>query len=201
MRAGQVQVQADEAFARGELDEALRLATRAVELDPGPSTWLAKQIRIEVLEQQGELVAALGFVDAYLAVEGLFPEHVAWGEEARGRLEASLSGQADEEEALERSRRARTAIGTGLVVGGAFPLAIGVSFLGNFGFNGSDVEHYGGWLDSGLVLLGVGVGLEVAGIAVLASTGPRGRTVSLSVHPVLPGPRSRRAGLVLVGRF
>ena len=201
VRAGQLQSQADEAYARGELEEALRLATRAVELDAGASTWLAQQIRIEVLEKQGELEGALTHLGTYLAVDGLFPEHLAWGDEAKVRLEAARTGQLDERTAIERSRRGKTALGTALVVGGAFPLAIGVSFVANFAFNDGDVEHYGGWLDSGLVAIGVGAGLEVAGIVVLASIGGRQQTVSLSIHPVLPGPRSRRSGVVLIGRF
>jgi serine/threonine protein kinase len=44
-------------------------------------------------------------------------------------------------------------------------------------------------------------GLELAGIVVLASVGGREQQVTLSFHPVLPSPRSRRLGLVLAARF
>ena len=91
-RAGQLQTQAQEAFDGGELEQAMRLAKQAILLNSGPGTWLAQQIRIEVLEKQGRLRDAMGFLEDYMALDGLFPEHVAWGREARGRLTPACSG-------------------------------------------------------------------------------------------------------------
>jgi hypothetical protein len=191
LRAGQVQVQADEAFRAGKLDEALRLASRAIGLDGGATTWLAQQIRVEVLEQQGRLEEAMTHLQEYLALEGLFPEHRAWGEEAEARIGAVLSDQQALADKAERARKGRLGAGVGLVVAGAIPLGIGVGFAANFSHNDSDVELYGGWLDAGLALIGVGVGVEVAGTILLLSAAPDrgGRRVTLRVASAGPGLR------------
>lgn len=191
VRAGQIQVQAREAFEAGELDDALRLANRAIALDSGPSTWLGQQIRVEVLEQQGQLEQAMTHLEAYLALDGLFPEHLAWGDEARGRLRGALRDAGQRNAALEQQARTQTGVGIGLLVGGAVPLAIGVGHAVNYGVQGGNPDTHGGWLDSGLVLIGVGAGLEVAG-ALLVALAPKGRAVTLA--PAGPG-------LLLAGRF
>ena len=123
MRAGQIQVQAKEAWEAGNDKDALRLSNRAISLDPGASTWLAQQIRIEVLEGEGRLEEAMTHVRTYLRIDDLFPEHEAWGEEARDRIGSALA-QAN---ALLAERRTRVGVGAGLAVGGAVPLAIGVA--------------------------------------------------------------------------
>ncbi len=191
VRAGQIQVQAREAFEAGKLDDALRLASRAIALDSGPSTWLGQQIRVEVLEKQGQLETAMGYLDDYLALDGLFPEHIAWGEETRDRLRGALRSAGARNAAIEQRRQTQTGVGIGLLVGGAIPLAIGIGHAANYGVQGGVPETHGGWLDSGLVLIGVGAGMEIAG-ALLAATAPRGAAVTIA--PAGPG-------LLLAGRF
>ena len=168
MRAGQIQVQAKEAWEAGKDNDALRLANRAISLDPGANTWLAQQIRIEVLEAQGKLEEAMTHVRTYLRIDGLFPEHEAWGEEARDRIGSALS-QAN---AVLAERRARVGVGAGLAIGGVVPLAIGAAWLGNYGSKtgqGRPKEDYEGFLDGGAVMLGIGGALEGVGIALIAS--------------------------------
>jgi tetratricopeptide (TPR) repeat protein len=175
-RAGQIQTQAKDAWESGDVDEALKLASRAISLDPGPSTWLAQQIRIEALERKGNLEGAMGHLQDYLALDGLFPEHVAWGKEARARIGQAL--QAQQSQAMQGVNTRRGA-GVGLVVGGALPLGIGIAWLGNYaskpGTAAEKADTYGGFLDAGAVMTGVGAAVDVAGIILLATAkAPRG---------------------------
>ena len=193
LRAGQVQVQADEAFRAGDHENALVLASRAIGLDPGATTWLAQQIRIEVLEEQERHDEAMAFLRDYLALEGLFPEHQAWGKEAEERIGSVLAERQERERELTRRIRGRRGAGVGLVIGGAAPIGVGVGFAVNFGYNGGDIERYGGWLDSGLVLMGVGLAVEVFGLVLVLTAEPP----SVGGVALAPAP----GGLVLQGSF
>ncbi|MCO4774145.1 MAG: hypothetical protein KDA24_29205, partial [Deltaproteobacteria bacterium] len=128
-RAGQIQLQAREAWEDGKTDEALRLAQRAISLDDGAATWLAQQIRVEALEAQGRYDEAMGHLRRYLRLDDLFPEHVAWGKEAKDRIGPKYDAWLAE----KKAREARRGIGVGTVVGGAVPLALGISWLANYG--------------------------------------------------------------------
>lgn len=186
-------MQADEAHRAGRFEDALTLAGRAISLDPGATTWLAQQIRVEVLERQERYDEAMGFLREYLALEGLFPEHRAWGQEAEVRIGAVLDARRVREGELIARVRGRRGGGIGLAIGGAVPLGVGVGFAVNFGHNGGDVERYGGWLDSGLVLIGVGAALEVFGL-VLVLTSDQAPSSQVALVPT-PG------GLTLRGSF
>jgi hypothetical protein len=169
-RAVQIQEQAKEALDAGHLDEAARLAGRAVELDPSLSTWLARQVRIEAHERQQHYEAALTFIEEYLDLDGLFAEHRAWGKEARQRIrDAMATGQARQVQAAQRG------VGVGLLVGGAAPLGIGIGFLVNYGRLGGDFDSYGGWLQTGVALAAVGVAFEAVGAILVATAGPTDR--------------------------
>ena len=204
LRAGQIQVQAKEAWEAGKDQDALRLANRAISLDPGPSTWLAQQIRIEVLEGDGKLEEAMTHVRTYLRIDGLFPEHEAWGEEARDRIGATLAAT----NALLQERRTRAGIGAGMAIGGAVPLAIGVGWLANYGSKsgqGLDPADYAGFLDGGAVMLGIGGVFEGVGIALIASGAgkPEGTASVPLVRPTFaarPGADGRWS-LGLTGRW
>jgi len=203
MRAGQIQVQAKEAWEAGKDSEALRLASRAISLDPGATTWLAQQIRVEVLEEQGKLEEAMTHVRTYLRIDGLFPEHEAWGEEAKERIGEKLATI----NAALAQRRARTGAGAGMAIGGAIPLAIGIGWLGNYGSKtgqGLPAEDYAGFLDGGAVMVGIGGVLEGVGIALIASGATKPAVASRPrIAPTLaasPG-KDGRWSLGLTGRW
>jgi tetratricopeptide (TPR) repeat protein len=200
LRAGQVQVQADEAFRAGRYDDALTLAGRAISLDPAATTWLAQQIRVEVLERQERYDEAMAFLRDYLALEGLFPEHRAWGQEAEARIGGVLEQRRARDAEVKAKVTGRRGAGIGLMVGGAIPLGVGIGFAANFGHNGADVQRYGGWLDSGLVLVGVGTALEVFGLVLVLTADPKdGGGVAL--RPLIAGPGGGANGLMLEGTF
>ena len=177
-RAGQRQSQAQEAFDAGNLDQAMRLAKQAIVLNAGPGTWLAQQIRIEVLEKQGAYRDARGYLEDYMSLDGLFPEHVAWGRETRGRLEGRLI-VAEAAEARDREgQQVRRGLGIGLLVGGAVPLATGIGFLANYGRLGAEPQ-YAGWGQAGGGLLALGAALEAVGAVLVATSAPAPRLVLL----------------------
>ena len=184
LRAGQIQVQAKEAWEAGKDQEALRLANRAISLDPGASTWRAQQIRSEALEGAGKLEEAMTHVRTYLRIDGLFPEHEAWGEEARDRIGSTLAAA----NALLRERRTRAGVGAGMAIGGAVPLGIGIAWLANYGSKtsqGLPPTDYEGFLDGGAVMVGIGGVLEGVGIALIASGAgqPKGTASAPTVVP------------------
>ena len=197
-RAGEIQLQAREALDEGETDRALELARRAISLDDGPTTWLAQQIQVEVLEQRAQLEAAMTALGDYLELQGLFPEHVAWGEEARDRIGAALTRQ-------RRSRAGRQGAGAALMVGGAVPLGVGLGFLANHGSKtatGGDPDLYGGFLDAGLALTLGGAVAEGLGIALLASTARRpGHAARVVAAPAVAVDADGGVVLGLAGRF
>lgn len=197
-RAAQIQEQARDALRAEQYGDAARLAGRAVELDPSLSTWLARQVQIEALEAMGRFEEALSRIEQYLDLDGLFAEHRSWGKEARQRIRDEIvSRQAAQAATAQRG------VGVGLLIGGAIPLGIGVGFLANYGRLGADFETYGGWMQSGVVLLGVGAALDVVGLIVAATAGAQGAdsggqrsSVDRRVRPVLSfdlqlGPSSR----------
>ncbi len=164
-RAGEIQLQAKEAYTNGDVAEAYRLAQRAISLEAGPSTWLAQQIRIEVLEDRGQLEQAMTHLRTYLQIDGLFPEHKAWGSEAKGRIGGALR-------VVRTQRQARQGIGAGLAVGGGATLGVGIGLLANYGIKtgaGGNPDWYAGFLDAGLALTIAGGVLEGVGIALIAS--------------------------------
>jgi tetratricopeptide (TPR) repeat protein len=186
-RAGQIQVQAKEALDGGDANEALKLANRAIALDDGPGTWLAQQLRVEILERRGDYEAAMTHLRDYLRLDGLFPEHRSWGEEAKSRLGRKLANR----DAVSAARKTRRGVGIGLLAGGAVPLGIGLGFVGNFAAQGGDPAQSGGWLDSGLALVGVGAGLEIAGAVLVATSAEPKRRAALGIDF---GPRLASAG-------
>ncbi len=168
-RAGEIQRQAEQALSNGDRDEALKLAQRAISLEAGPSTWLAQQIRVEILEGRGELSQAMRHLRDYLAIDGLFPEHRAWGEEARGRITKKLG-------VIERAGSTRKGVGIALVGGGALPLGLGIASLANYGDKvaaGNNPIAYEGYLDAGVAAIVVGGIMEGVGIALIASGGAK----------------------------
>jgi hypothetical protein len=165
-RAGELQQQAKDALDDGDAEEALRLAQRAISIEAGPSTWLAQQIRIEILEGSGAYTEALRHLRSYMDIDGLFPEHRAWGKETRNRLRA-------EQERIERMAAGRRGAGIAMVGVGAVPLVLGIASLANYGDKTSgnvDPAPYEGYLDAGVAALVVGGVLEGVGIALLASS-------------------------------
>ncbi len=198
VRASQIQAEAKDAFDAGDTDKALRLAGRAIALDSGPATWLARQLRIEILEDRGELTEAADHLAEYLSLEGLFPEHRAWGEEAEERIEGKLAAVA---EGARRTADVQRGAGIGLIVGGVVPLGIGVGFLAQYGSKTSDPLFEGGWfdgfLDGGIALTATGAGLLVAGI-VVAATAPKAD--GFAAVPTLDFD-GRTLSFGLVGRF
>ena len=197
-RAGEIQLQAREALDEGDAEDALRLARRAISLEAGPSTWLAQQIQIEILERRGSLEQAMGCVQDYLALDGLFPEHVVWGEEARRRLGDALARR-------RAQRTGRRGAGVALVVGGAAPLGIGVGFLANYGQQlgaGGAPELFGGFLDAGIALAMAGGVAEGVGIALAASAGQTPRRAGLArAAPIVAFGLDGRVVVGLSARF
>lgn len=177
-RAGEIQIQAEQAWRDGRLDDALRLAARAAGLDPGPSTWLAQQIRIEVLEKQGLLRQAREHLGSYMALEGLFAEHRDWGREVGERLDQELERRRVAAAVLEQARLRRRGVGIGLMVGGVVPLGLGLGFLGNYAWQGADPALSGGWRDCAAVLFGAALVMEGIGIALAVSASKRRATRS-----------------------
>ncbi len=174
-RAGELQQQAKDALEDGDVAEALRLAQRAISIEAGPSTWLAQQIRIEILEQDGAYEDALRHMRAYLDIDGLFPEHVAWGKETRARLRREV-------ERIRAGRAARKGVGIGMVAVGAVPLGLGIASLANYGDKtpaNADPTPYEGFLDAGVAGLVVGGVLDGVGIALIASSVPPNRVAML----------------------
>ena len=95
---------------------------------------------------------------------------------ARQRIRDALtSGQA------ATAAKAQRGVGVGLVIGGAIPLGVGVGFLANYGRLGADFQTYGGWMQTGVVLLGVGAAVDVVGLIVAATAGPSGGQHLLSI--------------------
>ncbi len=143
-------------------------------------------------------------VRTYLRIDGLFPEHEAWGEEARDRIGSTLAAT----NALLEERRARAGVGAGLAIGGAIPLGIGIGWLANYGSKTAqelDPEDYEGFLDGGAVMVGIGGVLEGVGIALIASGAgkPKGTASRPSVVPTFaatPGANGRWS-LGLTGRW
>ncbi len=193
-RAGQLQTQSQEAFDAGQLDQAMRYAQQAILLNSGPGTWLAQQIRIEVLERKGQIRDAIGYLEDYMALDGLFPEHVAWGREARGRLDGRLIVAEAEAARAREGLQVRRGVGIGCLVGGAAPLATGVGFLANFASKGGGPE-YGGWAQAGGALVAVGAAAEVVG-AVLVAT-----TASPPPVALVPAPLADGFALALSGTW
>ena len=191
-RAGHLQSQAQEAYDGGQLDQAMRLAKQAILLNAGPGTWLAQQIRIEVLERQGHIEEAMTFLEDYMGLDGLFPEHVAWGRETRGRLSGRLIVAAAEAERAAEGTQIRRGVGVGFLVGGAVPLATGIGFLANYGRLGGQAQ-YDGWAQAGGALLAVGIAAEATGAILLASSGMR--------SPVAVLPMPLRDGVALAIAF
>ncbi len=170
-RAGELQRDALEALEAGDDTAALRLAEDAILLNAGPATWLARQVQIEALERLGRIDDALEALQGYMALDGLFPEHVAWGREVRGRLEGRrIVADAEAQRAGEQAR-IRRGLGVGLLVGGAAPTVVGVGFLANYGRLGGDPARYGGWGEAGGGLLAAGLAVEAVGVILLASSG------------------------------
>lgn len=190
-RAGELQAEARAAYDDGDRDLALKRAEQAILLDDGPTTWLAQQIRIEVFEERGELKTAMGHLETYMGLEGLFPEHLAWGREARGRLEGKLIAAEARSQGAGTEAGVRRGIGVATMVGGAVPLATGIGFLANYQRLGG-TDEFGGWAQAGGALLGVGIGLEVVGGVLLAT--------SFAPAPVavLPVPLDRGVGVAIV---
>jgi hypothetical protein len=197
-RAGEIQLLAREALDKGDDAEALRLARRAISLEAGPTTWLAQQIQIEILEARGSLEQAMGCLQDYMALGNLFPEHLAWGEEARQRIGAALARQ-------RASRSGRLGAGTALMVGGVVPLGVGVGFLANHGQKtgaGGDPGLYGGFLDAGVTFVVVGAIVEGVGIALAASTArPAGQAARFRPTPALAVSPDGRVVLGVTARF
>jgi|GEM_PF-1579075 len=169
-RVGQIQSQAKDAWDAGDVDGALKLANRAISLDPGPATWLSQQIRIEAFEKRGNLEGAMGYLQDYLTLDGLFPEHLAWGKEARARLGQSLQAQRAQ---LQQGVNARRGAGIGLIAGGVVPLGLGVAWIANYaaqpGTAAEKAGTHGGFLDAGAALTGIGAAVDVAGIILVAT--------------------------------
>lgn len=173
-RAAQIQEQAKEALDADQYVDAARLAARAVGLDPSLSTWLARQVRIEALEALGRYEEALTHIEEYLDLDGLFAEHRSWGKESRQRIRDALVAAS-----AAGAAKAQRGAGVGLLVGGAAPLGVGLGFLANYGRLGGDFQTYGGWAQSGAVLLGVGVALEAVGLILVATAGPPAQSAGL----------------------
>jgi len=198
VRAAQIQAEARDAHDAGDQDKALRLCTRAIALDPGPATWLAQQLRIEILEERGELDEAWEHLRAYLALDGLFPEHRAWGEEADDRISAAREAAAAQ---ARRTATLQRGAGIGLIVGGAVPLGVGVGFLAQYGSKTSDPLFTDGWydgfLDGGAALTAAGATVLVVGV-IVAATAPK--TDGFAALPTFDfDGRTVRVGLT--GRF
>jgi len=196
-RAGQIQLQAKDAWDAGKTAEALRLAQRAISLDDGAATWLAQQIRIEALEEQGRYEEAMGHLRRYLRLDDLFPEHVAWGKEAKARIGPKYDAWL----AAKKQREARRGIGAGLAIGGAVPLALGAGWLANYGIktgSGLPKEDYEGFVDGGVAMLIAGGVMEGIGIALIASSadGPATAGIQPQAHLVVaPAPGGMSVGL------
>ncbi len=193
-RAGELQLAADRALRSGDSRLAASLAAQALALDGGPASWLAWQVRIDALERMGRLGAALDAAKEYLALDGLFPEHRAWGIEARGRLRSHLGDVRASRRVVGGEPERRRGAGVVLVLTALAPLGVGVASVANFVHQGNDVEISGGWLDLGAPLIVAGAAVEIAGIVLLASSGPAPPRSAAILLPV-PG------GLVLAGRF
>lgn len=196
-RAGQIQLQAKDAWDAGKTADALRLAQRAISLDDGAATWLAQQIRIEALEEQGRYEEAMSHLRRYLRLDDLFPEHVAWGEEAKARIGPKYDAWL----AAKKQREARRGIGVGMAVGGAVPLALGAGWLANYGAKtgaGLPKEDYEGFVDGGVAMLIAGGIMEGVGIALIASSadGPATAALPRDAHLVIaPAPGGVSVGL------
>jgi hypothetical protein len=189
---------AREALDEGDEQRALNLAQRAVDLDPGPTTWLAQQIRVEILERKGELDRAQGYLDAYLALPGLFTEHRAWGEEVWSRLAASRASRDAVLAAEGRALLTRRRVGIGLLLAGVAEQGVGAGFLINFHHQGADPAHSGGWQDTGLILSGVGAALWIPGVVLALSAVDQRSVSTVSFAPsVHVGAEGMSLGLVV----
>ncbi len=181
--AAELQVAAQLALEEGDDDGAIDLAVQARKLDPGPNTWRARQIELEILERRGRLGQGLALLPDYFSLE-LPTAQMLWAERIQVRL---------------RRRHGMRSAGIGLLGGAAVSVITGVAFLAHGarlrdqGWDHLATEN-GGALGAGAVLAGIGAGVGVAGGILWGASaqGPQG---------VGPQASTFEIGLTVAGRF
>lgn len=159
----------DEAVAAAKAGEWLRakeLAETVLTLDDSFATAEARWVLIQALEWESLYDAALYELSQYQALDGLPEERLA----EAGRLKTRLESKRDGTWIPEPMRRRGRHLGPGiaLVVGGAVPLVLGLSFVAtDIHWASQDVES-GTWAAIGTPLMITGLALDITGIILLA---------------------------------
>ena len=180
-RADRLMDEAVAAAKAGEWLTAKELAETVLTLDDSFATAEARWVLIQALEWEGLYDASLYELSRYAALEGLPEERQGEAE----RLQARLVSKRDGTWRPGRARAARLAPGIAMVAGGAVPLIVGLSFVGNDIHYASIGVESGTWAAIGTPLLITGLALDITGIILLARPPAprRGATVARRPAP------------------
>lgn len=173
----------------GRSAEAMREARSAVACDGGANSFRSRQVIIRLLVSAGRYDEARMEVAGYLGVAGLTDDQVAWGKRMQREIPKPVAGSragrgdpgapAGPAVGPRVGAPSRRVAGAALVVGGGAALVLGAVALGEAGVcdaRGYSVDECSfGWLSRGVPTLGVGVAVELVGVALLAGQGSGGR--------------------------
>ena len=172
----------DEAVAAARAGEWLRakeLAETVLTLDDSFATAEARWVLIQALEWESLYDAALYELSQYSALEGLPDGRLAEAGKLKTRLEGKRDGTWIPDPVRRRARH--LAPGLALVIGGAVPLVVGASFVGNDIHWASQDVQSGTWAAIGTPLLLTGLALDITGIILLVRP-PRSGPKAASAH-------------------
>ncbi len=162
-RADELMNEAQAAAEAGDWDKAKELAETVLTLDDSYATGEARLILVRALERLESYDAALYELRQYLTFALTNEERLA-AERLGARIEAKRDGTyVRPRRPLPVTKRA----GIGLVIGGAVPLVLGTTFIGNDAFWRSQGVPSGTWSVIGTPLLITGLALDVVGIILL----------------------------------
>lgn len=171
-RADRLMDEAVAAAKAGDWLTAKELAETVITLDDSFATAEARWVLIQALEWEGLYDASLYELSRYESLEGLPEERVQEAERLRTRLEGKRDGSW--RPGPGKGRASRLGPGIALVAGGAVPLIVGLSFVGNDIHHASTGVESGTWAAIGTPLMITGLALDITGIILLARPpGPR----------------------------
>jgi hypothetical protein len=170
-RADELTAQAMAAADAGDWVTAKQLAETVLTLDDSFATAQVRLVVVRALEREGLYDAALYEVRQYLALEIDDAQRVE-GQEFERRIEAKQAGtwRAPRRPGALRSQ----APGIAMVIGGAVPIVVGASFVGNDIHWQSQGVQSGTWAAIGTPLIVVGATLDIIG-AILIARPPKPR--------------------------
>ncbi len=163
-RADRLTDEAVAAAKAGDWLTAKELAETVLTLDDSYATAEARWVLIQALEWEGLYDASLYELQRYAALEGLPEDRLAEAERLRERLERKRDGTWRP----GAGRGAQLGPGIALIAGGAVPLIVGLSFVGNDIHHASVGVESGTWAAIGTPLLITGLALDITGIVLLA---------------------------------